>query len=54
MLEAEYSPAPPFKGGALADTPREVAGFMDDMLKPVAEQFRAVARKPAAEDHHLH
>lgn len=47
MLQAEYSPAPPFKGGTLADTPREVAGFMDDMLKPVADQFRAVARKPA-------
>jgi putative intracellular protease/amidase len=43
MLQAEYSPAPPFDGGTLASTPGEVAQFMDDMLKPIAEQFRALA-----------
>lgn len=43
MLQAEYHPDPPFPGGTLATTTPDVAKMMDDMFKPVAEQFKALA-----------
>lgn len=43
MLQAEYHPEPPFPGGTLATTTPNVAKMMDDMFKPVAAQFKALA-----------
>jgi putative intracellular protease/amidase len=43
MLQAEYHPQPPFPGGTLATTPGDVGQMMDDMFKPVAAMFKAMA-----------
>lgn len=43
MLQAEYHPEPPFPGGTLTTTTPDVAKMMDDMFKPVAAQFKALA-----------
>jgi putative intracellular protease/amidase len=43
MLQAEYAPEPPFKGGTLATTTPDVAKMMDDMFKPVGAMFKAMA-----------
>jgi cyclohexyl-isocyanide hydratase len=44
MLQAEYHPEPPFPGGTMASTPADVGQMMDDMFKPVAAQFKAMAK----------
>ena len=44
MLQGEYHPEPPFNGGTLATTTPDVAKMMDDMFKPVAAQFKALAK----------
>jgi cyclohexyl-isocyanide hydratase len=44
MLQAEYHPEPPFPGGTLATTTPDVANMMDVMFKPVAAQFKALAK----------
>ncbi len=43
MLQAEYHPEPPFPGGTLSSSPADVGQMMDDMFKPVAAQFKALA-----------
>ena len=44
MLQAEYHPEPPFPGGTMGTTPADVGMVMDDMFKPVAAQFKAMAK----------
>ena len=44
VLQGEYAPNPPIKGGTLATTSPPVATVMDDMFKPVAGMFRAMAK----------
>lgn len=44
MLQAEYHPEPPFPGGTMGTTPADVGQMMDDMFKPVAAQFKAMAQ----------
>jgi putative intracellular protease/amidase len=44
MLQAEYSPQPPFSGGTLATTDPAVGELMGSMFAPVAERFRKAAR----------
>lgn len=44
MLQAEYHPEPPFPGGTMGTTPADVGIVMDDMFKPVAAQFKAMAK----------
>lgn len=44
MLQAEYHPQPPFPGGTLATTPPDVGSMIDDMFKPIAAQFKALAK----------
>ena len=44
MLQAEYAPQPPLPGGTLATTPSDVGQMMDNMFKPVAAQFQALAK----------
>ena len=43
VLQGEYAPDPPIKGGTLATTSAPVAGMMQAMADPLAEQFRAFA-----------
>lgn len=43
MLQAEYHPEPPFPGGTLDTTSADVGQVIDDMFKPVAAKFRAMA-----------
>ncbi len=45
MLQAEYHPEPPFPGGTLETTPADVGQVIDDMFKPVAAKFRAMATR---------
>lgn len=45
MLQAEYSPEPPFKGGTPATTDPAIAKAMAGMMGPVEARARAVARK---------
>ncbi len=45
MLQAEYAPQPPFKGGTLASTDPAIASAMSGMMGAVAARARAVARK---------
>jgi transcriptional regulator GlxA family with amidase domain len=45
MLQAEYSPEPPFKGGTPAKTDPAIAKAMAGMMGPVEARARAVARK---------
>jgi putative intracellular protease/amidase len=44
MLQAEYAPDPPFKGGTLATTAPDVAGMMQSMFAPIEDRFRALAK----------
>lgn len=44
VLQAEYAPAPPIKGGTLATSSAPVGEMMRQMGDPVAEQFRALAK----------
>ena len=44
MLQAEYHPEPPFPGGTMGTTPADVGMVMNDMFKPVAAQFKAMAK----------
>jgi putative intracellular protease/amidase len=43
VLQAEYAPAPPIRGGTMATTSEPVGQMMDQMFAPVAAQFRALA-----------
>ena len=45
MLQGEYAPQPPFKGGTLASTDPAIAKAMAGMMGPLAAKARAVARK---------
>ena len=45
MLQAEYSPQPPFKGGTLATTDPAIAGALGGMLGPITARARAAAQK---------
>lgn len=44
VLQGEYAPEPPIKGGTLATTSEPVGQMMSDMFAPVAEMFRAMAK----------
>lgn len=44
VLQAEYAPDPPIKGGALPTTSAPVEQMMNEMGLPVAAQFRAMAK----------
>lgn len=44
VLQAEYAPDPPIKGGTLATTSAPVGEMMSDMFAPVASMFRAQAK----------
>lgn len=44
VLQGEYAPEPPIKGGTLATTSAPVGQMMSDMFAPVAEMFRAMAK----------
>ncbi|WP_263588865.1 DJ-1/PfpI family protein [Sphingopyxis sp. GC21] len=43
VLQSEYAPDPPIKGGTLATTSAPVAHMMSEMARPLAAQFRAMA-----------
>jgi putative intracellular protease/amidase len=43
VLQGEYAPDPPIKGGTLATTSAPVGEMMQAMADPLAEQFRALA-----------
>jgi len=43
MLQAEYSPSPPFPGGTVETTTQPVGTMMTAMFAPVAERFRQLA-----------
>ena len=43
VLQGEYATDPSIKGGTLATTTPDVGHMMNDMFKPVAGQFRALA-----------
>lgn len=43
VLQAEYSPSPPFPGGTLETTTQPVGAMMSAMFAPVAERFRQLA-----------
>lgn len=45
MLQGEYAPEPPFKGGTLATTKPEIGKPMTDMFAPVKAQAEIIARK---------
>ena len=45
MLQAEYAPQPPFKGGTPATTDPAIATAMAGMLGPVTARARTVAKK---------
>ncbi len=45
MLQGEYAPQPPFKGGTLASTDPAIAKAIAGMMAPIAAQARAVAHK---------
>lgn len=44
VLQGEYAPEPPIKGGTLATTSAPVGQMMSDMFAPVAGMFRAMAK----------
>jgi len=44
VLQAEYAPDPPIKGGTLPTTSAPVGQMMNEMGLPVAAQFRAMAK----------
>jgi len=44
VLQAEYAPDPPIKGGTLPTTSAPVGRMMNEMGLPVAAQFRAMAK----------
>jgi cyclohexyl-isocyanide hydratase len=44
VLQSEYAPNPPIKGGTLASTSKPVADMMQQMLLPVSQQFKALVR----------
>ena len=44
VLQGEYAPEPPIKGGTLSTTTADVGQMMDEMFQPVAAQFRALAK----------
>ncbi|MFA7586250.1 DJ-1/PfpI family protein [Sphingopyxis granuli] len=44
VLQGEYAPNPPIKGGTLATTSEPVGQMMNDMFAPVAEMFRDMAK----------
>lgn len=48
MLQAEYAPQPPFKGGTPASTDPAIAQAMAGMLMPVSARARAIARRSAS------
>ena len=43
VLQGEYAPDPPIKGGTLATTSAPVAHMMSEMARPLAARFRAMA-----------
>lgn len=43
VLQGEYAPEPPIRGGTLATTPPPVRDMMAAMFAPIEEQFRAMA-----------
>lgn len=43
VLQGEYAPDPPIKGGTLATTSEPVGKMMHDMFAPVAGMFKAMA-----------
>lgn len=45
MLQAEYAPEPPFKGGTPATTDPAIVAPLEGMLAPVVAKARAVARR---------
>lgn len=45
VLQGEYAPEPPIKGGTLATTSAPVGQMMSDMFAPVAGMFRAMAKE---------
>lgn len=45
MLQAEYAPQPPFKGGTLASTDPAIASAMSGMMGPIAARARAASRR---------
>lgn len=45
MLQAEYSPEPPFRGGSPATTDPAIVAPLEGMLAPVVAKARAVARR---------
>lgn len=48
MLQAEYAPQPPFKGGTPASTDPAIARAMAGMFAPVTARGRAIARRSAS------
>ena len=44
VLQGEYAPDPPIKGGTLATTSEPVGKMMNDMFAPLAGQFGALAK----------
>lgn len=48
MLQAEYSPQPPFKGGTPASTDPAIAKAMAGMFSPVTARGMAIARRLAS------
>ena len=44
MLQAEYAPQPPFRGGTVTRTDPAIAEPLRTMLSPIAAQARAIAR----------
>jgi len=43
VLQGEYAPEPPIKGGTLATTTPPVRDMMASMFAPIEQQFRALA-----------
>jgi cyclohexyl-isocyanide hydratase len=43
VLQSEYAPQPPIKGGSLGSTSKPVADMMQQLFAPVTKQFKALA-----------